>query len=253
MCVLIFALGVTLPAFGQKYLQKPYTEWSKDEALKVVTDFPWANEYQSERGLDANAQLRQAREQADTNISGSNRGNQGAQGVPPPIVVRLFSALPVRQAMVRLQQIDAGYDKMKSEDKAKFDASKVSFLECKICKDYYVITLTKFKDASTSVNNGIFQTLKLADVKGKIWLENDKGERRELTEFTPPKGEVDKATFFFKRTDDAGKPFFTASDKLIKMMFSNDLRDDTSEYSILIPRLFEFKVSKMVVDGNLIF
>ena len=54
-------------------------------------------------------------------------------------------------------------------------------------------------------------------------------------------------------TDDAGKPFFTASDKLIKMMFSNDLRDDTSEYSILIPRLFEFKVSRMVVDGNLIF
>jgi hypothetical protein len=253
ICVLIFTLVATLPSFGQKYLQKPYTEWSKEETQKVLTDFPWANEYQSERGLDVNAKLRQAREQADTRLSGSERGNQGAQGVPPPIVVRLFSAMPVRQAFVRLQQFEVGYDKMNADDKAKFDASKASFLECKICKDYYVVTLTKYKDSSTSVNNGIFQTLKLADVKGKIWLENDKGQRRELTEFTPPKGEADKATLFFKRTDDAGTPFFTASDKLIKIMFSNDLRDDTSEYSLLIPRLFEFKVAKMVVDGQLIF
>ena len=253
ICVLVFALVITLPAFGQKHLQKPYTEWSKDEAMKVLTDFPWSDEYQSERGLDVNSRLRQAREQADTNISGSNRGNQGAQGVPPAVTVRLFSAMPVRQAFVRLQQIDAGYDKMNGDDKAKFDASKVSFLECKICKDYYVVTLTKFKDAAISVSNGIFQTLKLSDVKGKIWLENDKGERRELTEFTPPKGETDKATFFFKRTDDAGQPFYTANDKLIKLMFSNDLRDNTSEYSLLIPRLFEFKVQKMVVEGQLIF
>lgn len=253
ICVLVFALVSTLPVFGQKYLQKSYKEWNKEEVQKILTDFPWANEYQSERGLDANAQLRQAREQADTNISGSNRGNLGAQGVPPPVVVRLFSAMPIRQAFVRLQQIEVGYDKMNSDDKAKFDASKESFLECKICKDYYVVTLTKFKDAGTSVNNGIFQTLKLSDIKGKIWLENDKGERRELTEFTPPKSEIDKATFFFKRTDETGKPFFTASDKLVKLMFSNDLRDDTSEYSLLIPRLFEFKVSKMVVDGQLVF
>jgi hypothetical protein len=253
ICVLVFALVTTLPAFGQKYLQKSHKEWSKDEAMKVISDFPWASQYQSERGLDANAKLRQAREQSDTRLSGSERGNMGAQGIPVPIVIRLFSAMPVRQGIVRLQQIDAGYDKMNSDDKAKFDAGKAGFLECKICKDYYVVTLQKFKDSSTSVTNGIFQTLKLPDVKGKIWLENDKGERRELTEFTPPKNETDFAIFFFKRTDDAGQPFYTPSDKLIKFMFSNDLRDNTSEYSLLIPRLFEFKVQKMVVEGQLIF
>ena len=252
ICVLVFALVTTLPVFGQKYLQKSYKEWNKEEAQKVLTDFPWANEYQSERGLDANAQLRQAREQADTNISGSNRGNLGAQGVPPAVTVRLFSAMPIRQAFVRLQQIEVGYDKMSSDDKAKFDASKASFLECKICKDYYVITMQKPKDSSVNITNGIFQTLKAADLKGKVWLENDKGERREFTEFTPPKNETDQAIFFFKRTDDAGQPFFTANDKLVKMMFSNELRENSNEYSLLIPRLFEFKVPKMVVDGQLV-
>ncbi|MEO8042708.1 MAG: hypothetical protein ABI646_08880 [Acidobacteriota bacterium] len=251
--VLIFALAAISPAFGQKFLLKPYTEWSKEEAKKVLSDFPWASEYQSERGLDAAAIIKQQREQADTRLSGSERGNQGVNSAPIPIVVRLHSALPVRQAMVRVQQLEIGYDKMKPEEKAKFDASRAGYLECKICKDYYVVTLTKYKDASTTVNDGIFQSLKLADLKGKMWLENDKGERREITEFTPPKNETDSAIFFFKRTNEAGAPLFSPSDKLVKLMFSNELRDDKNSYSYLIPRLFEFKASKMVVDGKLEF
>jgi hypothetical protein len=161
--------------------------------------------------------------------------------------------MPIRQAFVRLQQIEVGYDKMSNDDKAKFDASKASFLECKICKDYYVVTLTKFKDTGTSVNNGIFQTLKLADVKGKIWLENDKRERPRVNGIHTSQKRDRQGTFFFKRTDEAGKPLFTASDKLVKLMFSNDLRDDTSEYSLLIPRLFEFKVAKMESTDSLYF
>lgn len=253
ICILTLSLLVTSPVLGQKFLQKPYTEWSKEEAKKVISDFPWASEYQSERGLDVAAIAKQQREQADTRLTGSERGNQGVNSLPIPIVIRLHSALPVRQAMVRLQQLEIGYDKMKPEDKAKFDASRAGFLECKICKDYYVVTLTKYKDASTTVNDGIFQSLKLADVKGKIWLENDKGERREITEFTPPKNETDSAIFFFKRTNDAGVPLFGPSDKLIKFMFSNELRDDKNSYSYLIPRLFEFKAAKMVIDGKLEF
>ena len=252
--VLVFALLVASPAaFGQKFLQKSYKEWSKEDATKVLTAFPWSDQYQSERGLDAAAIQQQRREQSDTRLSGRDRGNLGVTGAPIPITIQLFSALPVRQALVRLQQINLGYDKMNDEEKAKFDASRTAFLDCKICKDYYVVTLTKYKDTSTTVSNGIFQTLKLSDLKGKIWLENDRGERREMTEFTPPKNETDSAIFFFKRTDDSGTPFFSPSDKLIKLMFSNELRDNKNEYSYLIPRVFEFKVPKMVVDGKLEF
>ncbi|HUR98525.1 MAG TPA: hypothetical protein VMZ26_10720 [Pyrinomonadaceae bacterium] len=251
--VLILGLAAITPSFGQKQLQKPYTEWSKEEATKVASDPPWASQYQSERGLDATSIANQQREQSNTRLSGSDRGNRGVFGAPIPIVIRLHSALPIRQAMVRLQQIEIGYDKMNSEEKAKFDASRALFLECKICKDYYVVTLTKFKDKSSTVNDGIFQSLKIEDLKGKVWLENDKGERRELTQFTPPKSETDSALFFFKRTDEAGTPFFTSADKAIKFMFSNELRDNKNAYSGLIPRLFEFKAAKMVVEGKLEF
>ena len=183
---------------------------------------------------------------ANDNNRGIYKGNQGRVDIPPPVSARLFSALPVRQAMVRLQQLGANYDKMSAEDKAKFDESKAKFLECGVCKGYYVITLSKWKDTSTSVSDGIFQTMTLNDLKGKVWLANDRDEKLELVEFTPPKNAADAAIFFFKRNE-GGTPFFTAADKQVRFVFSNELRTSgISGYSRLIPKAFEFKVSKML-------
>ena len=256
----LFLLGlaffVVSPAVGQKFLQKPYKEWSQDDAIKVASDSPWANQYQSERGLDQAAIEQQRREQADTRLSGSDRGNQTRPNMPVPVIVRLHSALPVRQAIVRLQQLNAKYDKMSAEEQQKFDESTSKFLQCAICKDYYVVTLTKWKDSSTSgITDGIFQTMTLEELKGKVWLVNDKDEKLELAQFTPPKSGSDSAVFFFKRADANGTPFFTPSDKLVRFMFANELRNNNvNAYSALIPRSFEFKVSKMLsADGKLEF
>lgn len=246
IAVLFLALAATVPMFGQKFLQKPHTEWSQEEAAKVLKDSGWAVEYQSEEGLVAAQSQQQGRDAGDNN-RGTYRGNQGRVDIPPPVSARLFSALPIRQAMVRLQQLGANYDKMSAEDKAKFDESKAKFLECGICKDYYVVTLSKWKDTSTSVTDGIFQTMTLNDLKGKVWLANDKDQKLELTEFTPPKNAADAAVFFFKRTNEAGAPFFTSADKQIRLVFSNELRTSgVSGYSRLIPKAFDFKVARML-------
>ena len=251
----VLAAFIAAPVYGQKFLQKPYKEWSQDDAIKILKDSPWAIEYQSERLLDLAAKQQQQREQADTRLSGTDRGNQNRPSVPMPVRARLHSAGPIRQAMVRLQQIQAKYDKMSAEDQKKFDDSTAKFLECAICKDYYVITITKWKDTSTSgISDGIFQSFKLADLKGKVWLVNDKDEKLELTEFTAPKSNTDSAVLFFKRADDKGAPFFTPSDKQVRLMFATELRSNTSGYSDLIPRSFEFKVSKMLTpEGKLEF
>src|SRR5687768_140435 len=151
----LFALLVTSTAYGQKFMTKPYKEWSQDEAIKVITDSPWASEYQSEEALVAAQQVQQARESADNN-RGIYKGNQGRLDIPVPVTLRLHSALPVRQALTRLRQIQAGYDKMSADDQKKFDDSTVKFLECAVCKDYYVVTLSKRKDSSaTGISDGI--------------------------------------------------------------------------------------------------
>lgn len=253
LVILLLTLFVAPATFGQKYLQKPYKEWSKDDAGKVLSDSPWATTYQSEEGLVAAQSQQQARDSSDNN-RGTYRGNQGRVDPPVPIIVRLHSALPVRQASVRLSQIASNYDKLNSEEQAKFDMSTAKFLECGICKGYYVVTLSKFPHSSMSVTEGLFQSLKLEDLKGKVWLVNDKGEKLELTEFTPPKGATDAAVLFFKRTNDKGEEFFLPTDKEIKLSFATEFRDSSSNsYGKLVPRTLEFKVAKMVADGKLLF
>ena len=110
------------------------------------------------------------------------------------------------------------------------------------------------KDSSEAVDDGIFQTMTLDNFKGKVWLVNDKSERLEIFQFTPPKGAGEPAVFFFKRNRDDGTPFFTPADKEIKFLFSNELRAPNSNaYYYLIPASFTFKVAKMVMDGTVAF
>ncbi len=251
--ILLLTLFIAPATFGQKYMQKSYKEWSKEDAGKVLTDSPWASSYQSEEGLVAAQQQQQARDSADNN-RGIYRGNQGRVDPPVPIYIRLHSALPIRQATIRLRQLATDYDKLNSEEQAKFDEATSKFLDCAICKDYYVVTLSKFSHSSMSVTEGLFQSLKLEDLKGKVWLANDRNEKLELAEFTPPKSATDNAVLFFKRTNDKGEAFFAPTDKEIRLMFANEFRDSSSNsYGKLVPRTKEFKVAKMVVDGQLLF
>jgi hypothetical protein len=239
----MFCLSAT--AFGQKATEKPYQKWSKDEARKMANEKPYADQFQSAGGGGA--------VQFDTRLSGTDRGSSARNLQLPPVFVRLHSALPVRQAVVRLQAIDAGYDKMNDEDKKKFDESTAKFLDCAICKNYYVITMMKSKNSQMgAVDDGLFQTMTLVDFKGKMHLVNDKGEKRELEQFTPAKGAGDQSVFYFKRLDEKGAPFLTPESTDFKVVFDSELRQK-GQYAGLLPPAFEFKVAKIIVDGQVAF
>lgn len=252
-CALVAFLSSGI--FGQKFLSKPWTEWSKDESLSLLSESAWAKTYTSIEGA-ARAQAGSiARTQRDTaSRGGGNPGSSSRDMGNFPIVIRLHSSPYVRQAMVRLQQLNVKYDKMSAEEKAKFDASRKGYLDCAICRDYYVVTITKFTDASgESTNEAIFQAMTLEDMKGGISLVNDKGAVRELVQFTAPKMGGDPAIFFFKRTDEAGTPLVAADTKELQFVFSNDFVQRDKRYSALYPKRFEFPVSKMIVSDAVAF
>lgn len=239
-------------AFGQKFLEKPYQKWSQEEALKIISEKPFADQFTG--GQNETAKEQQQREQADTRLGGSDRGSSAVSLGKPPVYIRLHSSLPVRQALVRLRQIAAGYDKMNGDDQKKFDATTATLLSCAICTDYYVITMIKAKDKSMgAVDTGLFQTMKLEDFKGKVWLVNDKGEKRELEQFTPSKGSGDTSIFFFKRADEKGNVLISPETKDFKFVFDRTLLDRNNPYSELLPPSFEFKVGKILVDGKVEF
>jgi hypothetical protein len=254
MCVAVVCLFVSA-AFAQKVPDKPYNQWGKEDALKIVNESAWAKTYQSTSGATGAAASQVAREQGQSVSRGGSDPRSVARDFgPPPIRMRLHSGLPLRQAMVRLQQLDNGYDKMNDADKAAFDASKKGFLDCTICKNYYVITITKDRDAGRStVEEGVFQGMTFEDLKGQIKIENDKGEMREIVQFNAPKGPNDMAVMYFKRTDEAGKDLITAEAKSFKIVFSSDFRSTKNRFAYLIPNTMDFRVDKLMMGESLMF
>jgi hypothetical protein len=245
--VCIFSIAATV--FGQKNLEKPYQKWTKEEASKTLSSSPWTQQYRLSGDLPEAAEQQLRRDQSSV----SERVTPAYNLDTAPLQIRLHSALPVRQALVRLRQIQNEYDKMSDDQKKKFDDSTSILLNCAICADYYVVTMMKLKTASKDVADGLFQQMKVEDFKGKVWLANDKGERRELAQFTPAKGAGDMSIFFFKRTDDSGKALITHENKEFKVVFDKSLRDGHILHIPILPPSLEFNVSKITIDGKIEF
>ena len=242
-------------AFAQKVSEKPFNQWGKEESLKIVNESAWSKTYQSTASSSAAAAAQIAREQQQSRIGGAPESYRVERNFgSPPIRVRLHSALPLRQAMVRLQQIDAGYDKMSDAERAAYDAAKKGYIDCSICNNFYVITIFKDRDASRStVEEGVFQSMTFEELKGQVKLENDKGEARDIFQFNAPKGPNDPAVLYFKRADDTGKMLIGPDTKSFRIVFSSDFRGTKNRFADLIPNTLDFRVDKLMMGDKLMF
>jgi hypothetical protein len=248
----ILVLTASVAISAQKYAEKPYSSWSRENAMEMLSDSSWARTYHNISAAVSADQREAARAQADNRLSGQERGSSGRSGGTPPVFARLHSALPIRQALVRLNQLAAGYDKMDSGKKAEFDEKAKGLLECGICQTHYVVTLTTATDSrGQGVEEGMFQGLTTKDLKGNVWLETEKGVKRELVEFIPPKKSGDSAVLFFARKDSQGIELVSETSNTLSVVFDNNFLIPSNRFAPLLPRRFEFKVSKLMQGGKL--
>ncbi|HVF45947.1 MAG TPA: hypothetical protein VNA17_00125 [Pyrinomonadaceae bacterium] len=254
LAVLIVTL--TAVAFGQSALEKnkPIDQWTQKEATEILNNSAWVRTYQSNEGAAAAAAAGARRQQSDNRLVGSERSRSDLTGAPPPIVMRLYSGLPIRLAIARLRQIAAGYEKMNDKAKAEFNQANKMLLECPACKNNYVVSLTQIPNPSGEfVEEAIFEGMTLDQMKGNAWLRNDKGEKRELIHFIAPAKRGDSAMFFFARNDDKGNAFLTKDNSEFSFVFDGNFFTSKNRFAYLIPRQFDFKVSKITVADTLVF
>ncbi|MGE3467062.1 MAG: hypothetical protein AB7J13_09025 [Pyrinomonadaceae bacterium] len=249
---LLAVLGI--PAAAQKALEKPIDQWSQKDAIQILNESPWTKSYQSLAGSAAASQAEALRAQSDNSLTGAERGRSERFGAPAPLIMRLHSGLPIRLALVRLNQIGANYDKMNDEAKIKFNETAKPMIDCSVCQNYYVVTLTKIANPSgQAVEEAIFEGMTLEDLKGHLWLKNDKGETRQLAQFIAPKKRGDSAVFFFPRKDDKGTVLLTKENKELMFIFDPGFLSGTNRFAYLLPKQFEFKVSKITVGDQVVF
>jgi hypothetical protein len=255
--VLSFVVGVVLPAPGLGLAQdnwraRPYQEWTKQDVAKLLNDSPWART-QTVR-IATRKQLRSVAGQVSaapgsgpvpTNAQAALGGADAA--VNYSFTIRLRSSLPIRQAIVRLVQLDAKYDAMEPAQKKLLDEQTKELLECRECVDNYIISVGFGSTNSSGVDPiyDWFRGQSVESLKGYIYIQNDQGERRALSGFVPPRVLGDEAFFLFARNDREGKPLVTPKNKKLLFRMSDANAGSVTNFSL--------DVSRMVVDGRLEF
>lgn len=110
LCILAAA-----PAQAQFWEKKQYSRWGQAECGRVLSDSPWARQYSLSTVLITPLQAAPP--------------NEGREARPQIVYTAQFrSALPVRQALVRLGQLSKEYEKSSGEERAKTDQRAAEFL-----------------------------------------------------------------------------------------------------------------------------
>jgi len=204
------------PAAGQgPRPRKPYREWTMSEVLHVLNNPPW-----SQTALGAGSSYR--------------------------LTARLFSARPVREALVRRRQLVANYDKFGEADRARFDADTGAFLECADCARYYVVTL------SGETPGGLLRTLggrSAEELRRHVSLTNERGEGRTLAHVKTSGGVEPVVMFAFERLDERAAPLVTAANKKLHLALDSKLFED----QLIQPGKFTFEVARITEDGEVVF
>ncbi|MCU1266922.1 MAG: hypothetical protein JWM21_3240 [Acidobacteria bacterium] len=228
---------------------KPYVQWSKKEAESVLNNSPWASKQELRIQYDTHTQKAAGSYSGNSSASAAQAQTEVSSDMPVDFqfTLRLRSALPVRQALVRLKQLDTDLEKMSQKDLAAFDAQIKGLLECPACIDNYVVTLSS-KSSNTPGADAVYATFKggrLADLQRFIYIANERGEQRQLVHFVAPKAPGDEAIFFFPRLDDKGAPLVTPGNK--------DLLINLTDKQVNSVANFKIDVSKLVMNGKVEF
>lgn len=218
--------------------EKPWHEWSRKDVDKILSDSPWA---QTQVDTDVSEMFYRPTSDARTTRNAPSAGSRLEQGATNEEVymryrIRFFSARPVRQALVRMMEINDR--KIDSEMAARLH----NFADLP-AKDSIILTVTfESNDQRFSGKvSQIFGSANTGTVKNNTYLERNDGQRLFLEEYVPPGRDGFGARFIFRRHAD-GVAFVTQDAGEIRFFseMNKDLKLNT-----------KFKVADMTVDGKL--
>lgn len=215
--------------------KKDYRQWTDKECHKLLEESPWASSYKiSEIFFD--------RVVTDT----TDRERQQNPKIEYKVQIR--SALPIKQGIVRLSQINAKYDQMTEDQRKAFDQNAEKFLSGRN-PDSVVIHVTYSASAQLDDRNltNYWHTQTTESLKNFTYLIGTGSSRVPLSVFRPGAGEAHEFQLVFPRQYN-GRPLIGPSDKVLSLEFDHpDIRGPAARI------LIQFKVEKMISQGTVIY
>ena len=211
---------------GQKKL-KPWKEWSKTDAQKILSDSPWAHLQVDQDFVEPTPLTRPPDPSIDTRLKQNEGMTYG---------IRFFSARPVRQAFVRMIQLQ-------KKDLAPEVVARLNTFAEVVSEDSIIIAVTVENPDANMLGKAmqIVRNASTPALKNSTYLERNDGKRVFLEEYTPPGSDGFGARFIFPRLVD-GKPFLNP--EITSVRFVSDLGSS-------IKFNMTYKVKEMMLDGKL--
>ena len=207
----------------------PYQQWSLELVKTVMTKSPWAQEWGTSTAFDTKSQ---AGSQA---VEGQDEGRNS-------FVIRLMSALPVRQAYIRYLELANHYETMTPEQRQQFDSKVNVLLTADVSQEIILALLYKSNVPETNRQlRQFFGTQTTATLNQSAYLYGPHG-RIDLMKYIPPNNEEASARFVFPRVVD-GQPVLQTGDKEMR-------------FELWVPPVGQklqvaFDAKKMVFQGKL--
>lgn len=234
LAILLF-LGVVLRVAAKDFWEaKPFTEWNEQEAMKMLSESPWARTLNVLGGtLAAGQAANRVTDLPTLSTTGPGRATGSMIGQPGsgfgtddsvPLYISWFSSGKIRQALGRLAQLR--HHAPESEVK--------KFVE-QPTEDYQIGVSGPLLDS--------FNVLSLDDFKQRTFLSSkkDTSKKLPLKSYVPPKKRNDgTAVFSFERQMD-GKPAFGLEDQEVEFV---------AQGKKIILKV-SFRLAKMMAKGNL--
>jgi hypothetical protein len=195
--VLLLLLGTTV--IGQKQF-KPWTDWSKSDVEKMLNNSPWG---QTQVETDTSEMFFTPTFSSGAGDSQSRR-EQGAtnQATPVKFRIRWLSAKPIREALVRLEQLTSG----KMNDQLRLFAEGAS--------NTGIVIAVTFETADQRYDGRLMQAFSSPDMavlQNNTYLELKDGTRVFIQQYVPPQeNNLGAALFVFPRNAQS-RPLLTAA------------------------------------------
>jgi hypothetical protein len=220
---------------------KPWSEWSKKEVDKMLSDSAWA---QTQTETDASemtysptiSKTTNARKE-DTKITDASNVESGAKNSTMFVKyrIRLLSAKPIREALARMVML------AQPAPNPQLSEQLQGFVD-RDFNEYVVVAVTvEASDQRYSAPIGqAFNSATAEMLKKTTYLERKDGKRLFLLEYRPPSNDGIGAKFIFSRAVD-GKTFIGEGDNVRFVAEFNDKVKLNARY----------KVSEMTYNGKL--
>lgn len=231
---------VVLASVGLTQKQKPWTEWSKKDVEKTLSDSAWAQtqtEGEQHQSSESSSAITEVAAPRAANRA-LNRTAESGETKPSTLVkyhVRFLSAKPVRAAFARMVQLS----------KAQADEALTAQLQAFVDRDFadYIVVSVGVEVGDQRTAGPVMRAFSMATTEAlqkTVYLERKDGKKLYLMEYRAPVEDGMGAKFVFPRKLE-GQPFLTENDSVrFVAQLSEKMKLNT-----------KYKLSDMLYDGKL--